>query len=357
MLHYFQFRFSELTGPAAVITCVVFVFCILFRGATPAVWCQVPESIETGDRLDSIKQKAASGGFLRSMLIQQNDSLLVKAYYNGVSAKHPYNIKSASKSILSILIGIAADQGELSLNQTLEDFFPGYFSRYPDSVKSAITIRQMLSMQAGLETASFHNYGRWVQSDNWTKWVLERDMVANPGGEMVYSTGISHLLSVILTKATGLNTRAFAMNYLFRPLDIRPGGWDRDPQGYYMGGNNLALRPEDMLKIGRMMLNGGVWQGRRIVSEQWVEDSFNSYSRSNFNPYDYGYMWWNKTVSRVSVYFAWGFGGQYIFVIPELEAVAVFTSNLAVADNDRSYKSKVFDLLEKEIIPLLKKRR
>jgi CubicO group peptidase (beta-lactamase class C family) len=291
---------------------------------------------------------------LRSLLIQQNGNLKLEQYFNNASANYPYNIKSASKSIISILIGIAVDQGAISLEETLGDYFPEYFEEHPDPKKENISIRNLLSMQAGLETTSFYNYGRWVISDNWVEFQLSQPLEEEPGGRMVYSTGISHLLSVILTKATGNSTKAFAQNNLFEPLGIRVGGWDRDPQGYYMGGNNLALTPKALLKIGQMMLNGGSWEGKQIVSEEWIEDSFKSYTRSNFNPYNYGYMWWNREVGGYKIHFAWGFGGQYIFIVQELNAVVVITSNLQGATQQRRYKEPVFELLENQMLPYLK---
>jgi CubicO group peptidase (beta-lactamase class C family) len=106
-----------------------------------------------------------------------------------------------------------------------------------------------------------------------------------------------------------------------------------------------------MLKIGQMILNGGAWQGKRIVSQDWLADSFQSYTRSNYNPYNYGYMWWNRKVAGFDTYFAWGYGGQYIFMIPKLDAVVVMTSSLANASQRRSYKEPVFSLLRNHIIP------
>lgn len=264
------------------------------------------------------------------------------------------NIKSASKSVLSLLVGIAVDKGDIeSVNQPISIYFENYFSSHPDSVKESITIKDLLTMRAGLETTSFHNYGRWVVSDNWVRFALNQPMEAQPGGDMVYSTGTSHLLSVILTKATGMSTREFAERYLFGPMNIEIGGWDRDPQGYYMGGNNMAFRPRDMLKIGRMVLDNGLYKGQRIVSRQWLEDSFRTYTRSDYNPYNYGYMWWKKPVGKYQVYFAWGYGGQYIFMIPSLDAVVVMTGALAEATQSRSYREPVFALLREEILPFL----
>jgi CubicO group peptidase (beta-lactamase class C family) len=303
--------------------------------------------------LDQVFGEAENIRSLRSVLIQQNGELLGAEYFRNASPDHPYNIKSASKSVTSLLVGIAVDQGKISINETLGDYFPQYFEENPNPKKEAITIRQLLSMQAGLETTSFYNYGAWVISENWAEFQLDQPFQEEPGGTMVYSTGTSHLLSVILTKATGMSTKAFAEANLFDPLNIRVGGWDRDPQGYYMGGNNLALTPTGLLRIGQMMLNGGTYNGQRIVSNEWVADSFKSYTRSNYNPYDYGYMWWNRPVNGVDVFFAWGYGGQYVFMIPELNSVVVITNSLTTATQRRSYKEPIFNLLRDHIIPYL----
>ncbi len=301
-----------------------------------------------------IFQQADDIPSLRSLLIQQHGELVGEDYFEGRSPNRPYNIKSASKSIISLLIGIAIDHGFINgVDEPIGPYFSEYFKENPSPQKESLTIRQLLSMQAGLESTSIYNYGRWVISDDWVKYQLDREFVEEPGGRMVYSTGISHLLSVILTKATGMSTKAFAQKYLFSPLDIRIGGWDRDPQGYYMGGNNLAMKPGDMLKIGQMILDEGEYKEKRIVSREWIRDSFRSYTRSNYNPYNYGYMWWNQHVGGYPVFFAWGFGGQYIFIIPDLDAVVVVTSASDHGNQDRSYKADVFGLLEHHLIPFL----
>jgi CubicO group peptidase (beta-lactamase class C family) len=303
--------------------------------------------------LERIWDEGEAIGTLRSVLIQKDGNLLGEEYFRNASPDYPYNIKSASKSIISLLTGIAVDKGQVSVDETLGDYFPDYFKANPNTIKESITIQNLLSMQSGLETTSFYNYGAWVISDDWVEFQLDQPLKEEPGGRMVYSTGTSHLLSVIITKATGMSTKDFAEKHLFRPLNIRIGGWDRDPKGYYMGGNNLAMKPADLLKIGQMMLNGGVYDGKQIVSKEWVKDSFKSYTRSNFNPYNYGYMWWNRNVAGYKTFFAWGFGGQYIFILPELSSVVVVTNSLENATQRRSYKEPIFSLLSDRIIPLL----
>jgi len=293
-------------------------------------------------------------GSVKSFIIEQEGAILYEDYRDGMARNQPTNIKSASKSVLSLLIGIAIDKGYLEgLDQPIKEFFPEYFNQHPDPDKESITIKSLLTMSAGLESTSFRNYGRWVLSSNWITYALNQPMVQEPGGRMVYSTGTSHLLSVILTRASGMSTLAFANKYLFGPMGIQVGGWDRDPQGYYMGGNNMAISPMALLKLGRLMNDLGEYDGRQIVPREWIIDSVKIYTRSNFNNYNYGYMWWRKTVGGREVVFAWGNGGQYIMMLPELDAVISITSDVERATGSRGYQRQIFTFLEHQIIPLL----
>ncbi|MCG8374590.1 MAG: beta-lactamase family protein [Balneolales bacterium] len=321
------------------------------------LFCWSEELLAQSSELVHINAKATEISSLRSLLIQQHGELLNEEYFNGRSPNRAFNIKSASKSIIGLLVGIAVKEGFIpSVEEPIVTYFPEYFEDNPDPKKEAITVRNLLSMQAGLRSTSSGNYGAWVTSRNWVEYALDQDFVSNIDGRMVYSTGTSHLLSVIVTKATGMSTKAFAEQYLFDPLEIEVGGWDRDPQGYYMGGNNVAMKPSDMLKIGQMLIDDGVWEGKQIISKEWITDSFKTYTYSNYNPYGYGYQWWNKATSGYTTFFAWGHGGQYIMMIPELDAVVVMSSSVTGESRRRTYKRPVFMLLEDEIIPYLEKQ-
>lgn len=294
-------------------------------------------------------------GTVQSLMIEKDGDLLYEEYRNGMTRNTTTNIKSASKSIISLLVGIAIDEGHLEgVDQTIGEFFPEFFDQNPDPAKESITIRNLLTMRTGLETTSFQNYGRWVLSDNWIRFALDQPFEEEKGGRMVYSTGTSHLLSVILTKATGMSTLEFANEHLFDLMNISVGGWDRDPQGYYMGGNNLAISSLALLKIGNLILNGGLYNGEQIVPQPWIIDSIDIYTRSVYNDYDYGYMWWQKQVGGHEVIFAWGNGGQYIMILPELEAAISITSDLGRSNGSRRYQRRIFTFLEDEIIPYLR---
>ena len=171
---------------------------------------------------------------------------------------------------------------------------------------------------------------------------------------MIYSTGSSHLLSVILTRATGLSTREYARRHLFGPLGITDGGWDQDPQGYYLGGNNLALSPSALLKIGTMVINLGVYDGKQIVPRDWIVESMRIYTRSVFNPYDYGYLWWQRELNGYTVQFAWGSGGQYLMIFPALEAVVAITSHAEQGvQQSRQSRRRLFEFIENRLIGYL----
>lgn len=293
-------------------------------------------------------------GPIKSFVVQQDGELLIEEYRRGMNAARVTNIKSVSKSIMSLLVGIAIEQGHLDgVTQKIGEFFPDYFKARPDPEKASITLQDLLTMRAGLASTSRGKYGPWVLSDNWVEYVLGQPLVEKPGGVMVYSTGSTHLLSVILTRATGMSTREFAKRYLFGPLHISIGGWDRDPQGNYMGGNNIALSPSALLKIGTLVVNMGVYDQKQIVPRDWIVESMQIYSRSHFNPYDYGYLWWQRKLNGYTLLFAWGNGGQYIIILPALKTVVAITSISKIKETNRASRQKLFRFIENRLIRYL----
>lgn len=265
---------------------------------------------------------------LRSLLIARHGDLLHEEYHGGAAADRYANIKSASKSVLSALVGIAIAEGHLEgVDQRVTPFFPEYVPDDAELPLGEVTIGDLLSMRSGLRSTSMGNYGDWVSSSDWVRYVLSQPMVDEPGGRMLYSTGSSHLLSAILTRATGRSTLQYAREKLARPLDIDIPAWTADPQGIYFGGNEMSMTPRDMLAFGEMYRNGGVHEGLVVVPGDWVETSWRPRTVSPYNGYRYGYGWWSRRSEERTVYFAWGYGGQFIFVVPELELTVVTTSD------------------------------
>lgn len=295
--------------------------------------------------------RAADLPRLHSLLIARHGELVRERYFRGPGRDRVANIKSASKSVIATLVAIAIAEGHLEgVDQKVAPFFPEYVPAGADARLDSITIGHLLSMRSGLEPTSFGNYGRWVNSGNWVRFVLQRPFVDEPGGRMLYSTGSTHLLSAILTKATGMSTLAYARSRLGEPLGIQVPAWTRDPQGIYFGGNEMAFRPRDLLTFGELYRNGGVHEGERILSESWIEDAWVRRTTSPFNGHGYGLGWWMRTSGGFDVRFAWGYGGQYVFIVPELELTVVTTSD-AYSAREGDHNRALHDLLDDYIIP------
>ena len=282
------------------------------------------------------------------------DRIVFERYYNGTRSTDPANIKSASKSVISALVGIAIRDGVLEgTGQTIASFFPQLANAKGDTSISpaTITIGHLLSMRSGLETTSNRNYGRWVRSRNWVDHILSRPFVTQPGTEMVYSTGNSHLLSAILTKVSRKSTWQFAQETLAEPLGFRLSPWPQDPQGIYFGGNDMLLTPRQMLAFGRLYLDHGRHNGRQVIPEEWVRASIvpRVQSRREAGRY-YGYGWWIRTMAGYQSPYAWGFGGQFIFLVPELDMVVVSTSAITLENERRSHRFTVMDLIERHVV-------
>ena len=289
---------------------------------------------------------------LHSLLISWRGELVLERYYNGTRPNRPANVKSVSKSIISTLTGIAIDRKLLpSVETPIVTYFPELASaKSQDSRKLAITIEDLLTMRSGLESTSNRNYGAWVTSRNWVQWALNRPLLSEPGTDMDYSTGNSHLLSAILTKATRASTWQFAQSSLARPLGFTLPQWPRDPQGIYFGGNDMLLTPRQMVRFGELYLHRGRAGEQQIVPERWIEQSFVPRGRSRISGHSYGYGWWIRELAGHDAYYAWGFGGQYIFVVPDLDLVVVTTSSSTVAEDRRSHRRNVFELVEDLVI-------
>lgn len=182
-------------------------------------------------------------------------------------------------------------------------------------------------MRAGLDRTSCVNYGRWVTSPDWVRHVLSRPFVADPGGPMLYSTGDSHLLAALLTQATGRSTLALAREWLGAPLGIKIPPWPRDPQGIYVGGNDMLLSPRDLLRFAELHRLGGVIGGTRVLREDWIRACWTPRTASRFTGAPHGYAWFLAEVNGYPRFYAWGFGGQMIHIVPRLGLSVVMTSD------------------------------
>lgn len=324
--------------------CLVF-FVLVVSGAA---------SGQSPDRFAAASRHAAELASLHSLTVSVKGEVVFEYFARGYRADRPANIKSAGKSVISALVGIAIDRGLIrSVREPIVTYFPE-LKRDRDPRKLKITVEDLLTMRAGLEPTSGRNYGAWVTSRSWVSYALGRPLLAEPGTGMQYSTGSSHLLSAILTKVSKTSTWQFAQSALGTPLKTTLQRWTRDPQGIYFGGNEMLLTPRQMLAFGELYLNEGRAGGRQVVSSEWVKTSCVPRTFSRFDSdREYGYGWWIGEVGGHRSCFAWGFGGQYVFVFRDLGAVVAVTSSTAVSDERHGYRRELFGLIGDDILPVV----
>lgn len=278
-----------------------------------------------------------------SLILVRNGYLIVEQYFREGYRTKPHNMKSASKSVLSALIGIARDEGLLRLDLPISDILPGV-KDMNDPRKADITVEHLLTMTTGLKPTSYQAYNSWVLNGDWVKAALDQPLVADPGTHFQYSTGNTHLLSAILTTVTGMSTKEFAIQKLFGPMNITIHGWDTDPKGVYQGGNNLLLVPRDMARIGQLYLDGGKYRGRQLVPKRWVDASTRAGAFGKNEVYgSYGYLWFSRPGGN-DAFVAVGFGGQYIYVSRQHKCVIAVTATLE--SKGRMWEKHLFDLIQ-----------
>jgi CubicO group peptidase (beta-lactamase class C family) len=289
---------------------------------------------------------------LRSLLVLRDGAVLAEHRFNGgPPLDRPVNVKSASKSVLSALVGIAIARGVLKgVDQPVLSVLRADAPARPDPRLEQLTVGNLLSMQAGLERTSGENYGRWVSSPNWVRFALSRPFVDTPGGSMLYSTGNTHLLSAMLTRASGRSTYDLAQEWLARPLGIAIPPWPRDRQGIYFGGNDMLMSPRALAALGELYRSGGVVDGRRILPSAWIEASWTPRTVSPWSGGQYGYGWFIGEAGGHPVRFAWGYGGQMVYVVPDLALTVVMTSDPNGA-RDNGHIAALHALLADGIVP------
>jgi len=271
-------------------------------------------------------------GFVDCILVIRNGYIVAEKYYNGFRKDTPHNVMSVSKSFLSALTGIALRDGHLdSLELKMLDFFPEYVYPTIDPRKFDITVRHLLMMRAGFDNDQ-NIYFSVYNSSNWLKTTIELPLLYDPGTRFAYNTFETHLLSAIITKASGMSTMDFAKNYLLEKMNIVCTQWQQDPQGYYFGGNTMHFTPRDMARLGYLYMHDGMLDGKQIVSAEWVEESianqsnFNNSTWGDLDDVNYGYLWWLGKINNQKVFLALGHGGQFILNFPELNMIIVATA-------------------------------
>ena len=271
--------------------------------------------------------------YINSVTIVRNGFLVADKYFNGYDQNDIYNYKGASINIISALIGIALENKIIdSLDQKIMEFFPEYNRLDLDPKIFDVTIKHLLTMKAGFDSER-NNYSQIYYSDNWIGSTISLPLLSDPGADFRFNIFCAHLLSGIITKASGMSTLDYAKKYLFEPLNISVQYWERDPQNNYFGGNNMYLKPSDMAKLGLLYLNNGMFEEKRIIPVDWIEKSttnytsFDNLSWDGIHGINFGYMLWTGTMNHYNLIFTIGYGGQYVFLFPNLDLIIIITAN------------------------------
>jgi CubicO group peptidase (beta-lactamase class C family) len=291
-----------------------------------------------------------------SVIIYRNGTIPFEVYFDPYDKNISHNMKSTSKGVISMLVGIAIEEGFIeSVDESVYAYFPEH--EVDDRRKLDITTRDLLTMSAGLrwEENGINSMYTFFVSRRITERVLSLPVVEEPGETFTYNTGLTHLLSAIISKATGMSTLEFAQDYLFGPLDIQNVQWDRDRDGYYIGGAELFLTPRAMTKLGVMYLQNGMYSGVQVVPAEWVRESTRTQIEGSFHgaAVEYGYLWWLNVGNPLFTYLndeaaflAMGVHGQRILVLPDQETVVVITA-------DQGDESQCDLLIRDYILPAL----
>ncbi|QMU62431.1 MAG: serine hydrolase [Gammaproteobacteria bacterium] len=317
--------------------------------------------------IQDISEEAETIRNLKSLLIARNGKLIFEDNYEFNENPEPHHIFSITKSITSLLIGIAIDQDYLESEEILiKPFFKEYYKGKHDARKDKITIRHLLTMSSTINFSDNNNwydpanYWKYSRDDNAHDWVLNKKMLLNyePGDQWLYGTPNIDLLSSILASATDMTVIEFAEKNLFKPLGINKYIWAHDSAENYYGGFTLYLRPHALMRIGQMVLDGGVYDGNRVVSEEWLQKSlYNQFPLGGEESWEYGYLWWRFRVGDYQVISALGWGGQQITLVPSLDLIVITTANAHLCsrkEQDDQF-NEIMDLAKSIILSIDKK--
>lgn len=300
--------------------------------------------------LEAMLKAVESGEFtkLDSILIARNGSLVLEAYFNGFDREIKHDTRSSFKSITSALAGIALGKGVIAnIDTPIAGYFPDYWPGIEESAeqKRRITLAHLLTMTPGFHAEEswgigpFRENDMW-ESDDWLRYTLDLPMAGEPGSYFSYSSSTTFLIGQVVARAAAEPLPAFAKRELFEPLGMTDYCWTLTAKGRAVAQGSFFMRPRDMAKFGQLFLDGGVWRGRRILSEAWVKTATRRHVEAGHprrqspepSTSGYGYQWWTTATRpdedpRTAHYFASGNGGQKVFVFPKLDLVVVFNGS------------------------------
>lgn len=303
-----------------------------------------------------------------SFIVSQNNKVIYEQYFHGANKETIFSIKSVTKSIVSVLAGIAQDKNILpNLNTPVLKILPEYnVSRSSfknisniegkaahDSIRNTLTLKNLLTMQGGFDWIENSKISTAMSfSGDPVKFVLDLPFEEYPGTVFNYNSGETHLFGAALAKVVKTSLKQFAADNLFKPLKINTPRWDTDSMNRNIGGSEMFMKPEDMLKFGLMILNNGKLGSKQIVSSKWIQESTSEHVKLDSwdvmpDANGYGYYWWRRKTNGHQAFVATGYGGQLICIIPDLKMVIVTTCFLNDKNKGRADIKKLHHFIDK----------
>lgn len=303
--------------------------------------------------------EAKNSSYINSLIIVKNGFLIKEEYFNSGNKTVLDLTYSVTKSITSALIGIAIDKGYIkSIDQKILDFFPEYNVPDLDPRIKDISIKHILTMQAGFDNEK-NITQKMASAPNMINAIINSELQFDPVTDFLYSTHGSHILSGIITKVSKMSTEDFALKYLFNPIGIESIIWSKDQNGINIGGAGTLLTPRDMARFGYIYLQNGYLNEQQIIPAKWIAESTLNYRNytdtwEEITNLGYSYQWWTGQMDEYSIYFASGYGGQWILIIPNLDMVIVTTMN-AYSEKNWEQMTSFISLVYNNIIPGIRK--
>lgn len=305
----------------------------------------------TTHTIDRLADAARGLDRLHAIVVMQHGKTIFADSFRGPPVDQAVNVKSVSKSVVAALVGCALERGSLDdVDVTFGEVAPDLLPANADPRVAALRVQDFLTMRIGLERQSGRNYGRWAASDDWVRYALSRPFSAEPGGRMLYSTAGWHVLGALLSEVTGRSLLTLSREWLGKPLDIEFAPWTRDPQGRYLGGNEMSMSPLEMVRFGELYRLGGYWNEKRVMTDDWAAQSFKPRTVSPWSNDAYGYGWFLRPFGDHFVAYARGYGGQLIHVVPKAGVVVAMTSGTSQPARSGGYMDSLHSLVEKELL-------
>jgi len=303
------------------------------------------QNIDSSLIIELFNQLQIKENRIHSVLLVKNNQIIIEEYYGENSVIKQHDLRSTTKSITSILMGIAIDKGYIeNVNAPISNYIKSYVpTKNLDERKKEITIKHLLTMSSGLDCNDWDKKSKGQEDkiykkSDWLQYFLNLPMINEPGEVSNYCTMGQILATEIISQASGMPIDKFSEKYLFEPLDVNNVSWGHtSSKNIIPSGKRLYMTSRDMAKIGQLILNKGKWNKKQLISEKWIVES--TTPKTKITEIDYGYLWWNIPFKANEKLFvsktATGNGGQYIIVLPELDIVAIFTGGAYNSQEDK----------------------